>query len=130
VSKVISVFKSDDRKFVRYLGGDSPIAAEGDAWIARLVGTDQSETMGAGVVVYEKVTVDWNLPFDEVITLLEGKLRVHSAGAKYDLVPGDMAWFPARTPLRYEVENRAVVSYAIYPLPPKTPTRCDPPAGQ
>jgi ethanolamine utilization protein EutQ len=119
VSKIISVFKSRDRKFVRYLGGDSQIPSEGDAWIARHVGAELSETMGAGIVIYEKVTVDWDLPFDEVITLLEGELRVHSAGTQYDLMPGDMAWFPAKTPLTYEVKNRAVVSYAIYPLPPR-----------
>ena len=119
MTKAISVFKSNNRKFVRYLGGDPPNSSKGDAWIARLVGAELSDTMGAGVVVYEKVTVDWNLTFDEVITLLEGEMQIHSAGATYDLLPGDMAWFPAHTPLSYEVRNRAVVSYAIYPLPPK-----------
>src|SRR5262245_10538027 len=109
MTKAISVFKSTERKFVRYLGSDSPSSSEGDAWIARLIGTELSNTMGAGVVVYERLTVDWNLSFDEVITLLEGALRIHSAGAKYDLLPGDMAWFPANTPLSYEVKDRAVV---------------------
>ena len=94
MSKAISVFKSNDRKFVRYLGSDSPNSSKGDAWIARLVGSELSETMGAGVVIYEKVTVEWNLTFDEVITLLEGELRIHSAGAKYDLLQETWRGFP------------------------------------
>ena len=122
MKKSISVFKSGDRKFVRYLGKDGQNNPNGDAWIARLVGADLSDTMGAGVVVYEKVTVDWNLAFDEVITLIEGKLRIYSGGSTFDLVPGDMAWFPARTPLTYEVSDRAVVSYAVYPMPQQQQT--------
>ena len=122
MGKAISVFKASDRKFVRYLGSDSSSSPEGDAWISRLVGTELSDTMGAGVVVYERVAVNWNLTFDEVITLLEGELRIYSAGIKYDLLPGDMAWFPANTPLSYEVKDRAVVSYAVYPIPPRPAT--------
>lgn len=122
MTKKISVFRLSDRNFVRYLGGADPDKPDGNAWIARLVGADLSDTMGAGVVIYEKVTVDWQLTFDEVITLMEGKLRIHSAGSTFDLVPGDMAWFPAHTPLTYEVNDRAVVSYAVYPMPQKPPT--------
>lgn len=116
----ISVFKANEREFVRYLGQDNSEKSEGDAWIARLVGPDKSSTMGVGVVIYEKVTVDWDLPFDEVITLIEGQMRILSGGSTFDLVPGDVAWFPAHTPLTYEVLERAVVSYAIYPMPQKT----------
>jgi ethanolamine utilization protein EutQ len=119
VSKTISVFKSGERQFVRYLGNDE---SDGGAWIARLVGADISNTMGAGIVAYEKITVDWNLAFDEVITLIEGELHIHSGGSTFTLRPGDVAWFPAHTPLTYEVRDRAVVSYSVYPMPsPQTP---------
>ena len=113
---MISVFKSTDRNFERYLGDDAA-PEKGNARIARLITSSNSSSVGGGVVVYERVTVDWNLPFDEMITVLEGAMKIHSGGVSYDLGPGDVAWFPARTPLTYQVADRVVVSYAIHPLP-------------
>jgi ethanolamine utilization protein EutQ (cupin superfamily) len=117
---MISVFKSSDRTFVRYLGDDAA-PEKGSAKIARLITSSNSSSIGGGVVIYERVTVDWNLPFDEMITVIEGAMHIHSDGASYDLGPGDVAWFPAGTPLTYEVQNRVVVSYAIHPLPQVQP---------
>ena len=113
---MISVFKSRDRIFERYLGDDAA-PEKGSARIARLIGSANSKSLGGGVVVYEGITIDWDLPFDEMITVIEGALNIHSGGSSYNLGPGDVAWFPAHTPLTYEVSDRVVVSYAIHPLP-------------
>jgi ethanolamine utilization protein EutQ len=111
---MIKVFKSNDREFVRYLGDDTA-PEKGSARISRLIGSSNSSSIGGGVFIYERITVDWVLPFDEMITVIEGTMRIHSGGASYDLNPCDVAWFPARTPLTYEVTERVIVSYAIYP---------------
>ena len=105
---------------MRYLGDDAA-PEKGSARIARLVGNSNSSSMGGGVVIYELITVDWNLPFDEVITIIEGAVNIHSCGTSYKLDPGDVAWFPAHTPLTYEVPDRVVVSYTVHPLPPVQP---------
>ena len=112
----ISVFKSAGRQFETYLG-DPALPEKGGARIARLIGRANSTSLGGGVVVYEKVTVDWDLAFDEMITVIEGEMRIHSGGATIALARGDVAWFPAHTPVTYEVSDRVVVSYAIWPLP-------------
>ncbi len=112
----VSVFKASERQFVHYVG-DEKNPLQGEAKIARLVGKFNSSSMGAGVVDYGKLTVTWELPFDELITVIEGNMKIHSGGKVYDLVAGDLAWFPAATPLTYEVADRVVVSYAIYPIP-------------
>lgn len=112
----IAVFSAADRKFERYLG-DPAAPEKGSARIARLIGRTNSSSLGGGIVIYEKLTVDWNLEFDEMITVIEGAMLVHSGGKTYRLEPGDVAWFPARTPLTYEVAERVVVSYAIWPMP-------------
>ena len=112
----ISVFKASERHFEHYLG-DETAPDQGSARIARLIGRSNSSSLGGGVVVYEKVTVDWNLAFDEMITVIEGAMKIHSAGATHSLGPGDVAWFPKHTPLTYEVAVRVVVSYAIWPIP-------------
>jgi ethanolamine utilization protein EutQ len=111
----ISVFPAKDRHFTRYLGNEAE-PEKGAARIARLIGTDISKSMGGGVVVYERLTVDWDLPFDEVIIVLEGAMRIRCQGRTYDCGRGDVAWFPARTPLTYDVADRVVVFYAKHPV--------------
>ena len=96
-------------------------AGHGKAQIARLVDRTISGSMGVGVAVYGAITVEWKLPFDEVITVIEGSMQVRSEGLTHLLEPGDVAWFPAETPLTYIVEHRVVVSYAIYPIPQRAP---------
>lgn len=112
----ISVFGAADRKFESYLG-DEANPATGRARIARMIGQSNSSSLGGGVVVYEQITVDWDLPFDEMITVIEGEMMIRSDGKTFSLTVGDVAWFPARTPLTYVVTERATVSYAIWPLP-------------
>jgi ethanolamine utilization protein EutQ len=111
----IAVFPAKVRQFTQYLGTASE-PKKGVARIARLVGTDISKSMGGGVVVYEGLTVEWDLPFDELIVVLEGTMRIHSRGKSYDCRAGDVAWFPAHTPLTYEVADRATVFYALHPV--------------
>ncbi|WP_395022944.1 cupin domain-containing protein [Dongia sp.] len=112
----VTVFPAGTRRFETYL---APSATSGGARIARLVDGDLSQSMGGGVVVYERLTVAWDLPFDEMIVVLEGAMRIHSGGAVHDCGPGDVAWFPAHTALRYEVPERVVVFYATYPIAPR-----------
>lgn len=112
----ISVFSASSRSFERYLG-DPDQPNDGRAQIARLVGKGNSNSLAGGVVIYERITVDWDLSFDEMITVIEGSMIIRSAGVTYNLVPGDVAWFPAHTPLTYDVPDRVVVSYAIWPQP-------------
>jgi ethanolamine utilization protein EutQ len=112
----VSVFRARDRAFVPYADAVER-AGHGSAQIAHLVNKSTSRSMGVGVAVYEAMTVEWTLPFDETITVIEGSMHVRSDGLTHFLEAGDVAWFPAETPLTYIVEKRVVVSYAIYPMP-------------
>ena len=112
----ISVFNTANRSFEPYLGDPAQPEA-GRARIARLVDKANSRSMAGGVVIYERLTVDWDLPIDEMITVIEGSMLIRSGGETYSLGPGDVAWFPAHTPLTYDVADRVVVSYAIWPQP-------------
>ena len=116
----ISIFPANSRCFTRYLG-DEAAPEKGAARIARLIGSDISNSMGGGVVIYERLMVDWDLPFDEVIIVLEGAMRIRCQGKTYDCGPGDVAWFPAHTPLTYDVAERVVVFYAKHPVGARLP---------
>jgi len=90
----------------------------GKATIARLVGPEQSHTMGAGVAVFDGCSIEWTVLYDEVIVVLEGKfrLRIGKEGERViEAAPGDVIWLPENTPLRYE-GDKAKVFYALYPV--------------
>ncbi|RJF87134.1 DUF861 domain-containing protein [Oleomonas cavernae] len=111
----IKCFKAADRTFETYMG--SPDRPEKDyARIAKLVGPEISQSMGGGVVTYRKLTAPWSLPFDELVVVLDGAFTVTSAGKAYDCVAGDVLWFPAHTPLTYEVADFVTVFYAKHPV--------------
>ena len=111
----VTVFPAAERRFEHYLG-DPSSPESGTARIARLVEAGLSNSIGAGIVVYERVTIDWKLAFDEAVIILEGSMSVRSGGKTYECRSGDVAWFPANQSLSYEVRERVVVFYATYPV--------------
>ncbi len=106
----VKQFRAAERAFVPY--GGPP----GDAKIARVIGPETSATMGAGVAVFEGISVPWTVRYDEVIIVLEGDFRLRAGEAVYDCGPGDMLWIPENTALAYEADGRATVFYALYPV--------------
>src|SRR6266498_2998935 len=63
----VRVFKRPEMEFQHY--GGPP----GDAKLARLVGTEMSETMGAGLATFDGCSIEWTVLYDEVIVVLEGR---------------------------------------------------------
>ena len=107
----ISLFKKDEITFEHY--GGPP----GNAEIARLIGPEQSQTMGGGVVVFEKgISIPWTVLYDEFIVVLEGHFTMRAGDEVYECDPGDVLWIPADTPIVYEAEARAVCFYTLFPV--------------
>ena len=48
----------------------------GKASIARLIGPEDSATMGAGVAIFDGCSIEWTVLYDEVIVVLEGTFRL------------------------------------------------------
>lgn len=87
----------------------------GSASIARLVGPQESSTMGAGVARFDNVSIEWTVLYDELIVALEGAFTLRVGERAYETKPGDVLWIPANTPLRYEGRG-ATVFYALAPV--------------
>ena len=85
----IAVFPVMKRTFDHYLG-DTATPERGIARIARLVGSELSNSIGAGVVIYERMSIDWSLAFDEAIVVLDGTMLVHSGDKTYECAEGDV----------------------------------------
>ena len=105
----VKVFKAADMAFAPY--GGPP----GEATIARLVGPEISQSMGAGIATFDDCSIAWTVLYDEVIVVLEGAFRLRIGHKTHDLGPGDVIWLPENTPLRYEGKG-ARVFYALSPV--------------
>lgn len=102
-------FAKSGRTFEAY--GDS----SGKASISRLVGTELSTSMGAGVARFDGVSISWTVLYDELIVTLEGLFRLRVGDTVFECHPGDVLWIPKDTPLHYEGEG-ATVFYALSPV--------------
>ncbi len=89
---------------------------DGEAVIARLIGTEVSDTLGGGIVTYRRVKTTWRLPFDEIVCVLAGRMTVRSADRVWQAQPGDVLFFPKAEPVEYDVEEEVTVFYAKYPV--------------
>jgi ethanolamine utilization protein EutQ len=106
------LFRAKDMKFEKM--GGSP----GTAKIARLIGEDESKTMGGGVAIFDGCSVEWTVLYDEAIVVLEGSFRLRWGNGYKNVMeagPGDVIWIPENTPLKYEGE-KAKVFYTLYPV--------------
>ena len=85
----------------------------GNAEIARLIGTEDSGTMGAGIAVFEDSSVEWTVRYDELICVLRGHFRLVVGDERFECEPGDVLWIPNGSALRYESDGRAEVFYSL-----------------
>jgi len=87
----------------------------GKATIARLIGPDQSTTLGAGLASFDGCSIEWTVLYDEMIVVLEGLFRLRAGTQVFEGRPGDVIWIPEKTAIVYEGE-KSLVCYALYPV--------------
>ena len=93
----------------------SPRFEYGDmAEVAGICGADDGSQLGVGWGRLHNARIPWTIRYDEVLTVFDGELRLHSGGEVHVLRPPDSIWLPAGTELVYEAEA-ALVHFAIHP---------------
>jgi len=107
-------FKRGELSFVPLIVAPIPGGPPPRAEIAQLVGPDESRTMGAGIGKFE-TPIEWEIQYDEMMVVLEGRFRVLLADRRIEAGPGDVIWVPRGTRFTTEGEN-AVVCYALWPV--------------
>ncbi len=107
MSDGVKLFRRDEAQFEP---GPNGIAAHG------LINAGFSKRLGAGVGVFEKCSVKWTLDYDEVLFIIDGKLRLHVAGKIYEAGPGDVLWIPSGTAIVYEATAATRFFYAVSPV--------------
>lgn len=79
-----------------------------------ICGAGDGSELAAGFVRLKQARIPWTIQYDEILIVIEGKLRVHTNTEIHNLSPQDSLWLPAGTELCYE-SDYALVAYAIHP---------------
>ncbi|MEM7223379.1 MAG: ethanolamine utilization protein EutQ [Pseudomonadota bacterium] len=85
------------------------------AQLAPVAGAEQGTELGAGLVRMTGARIPWQVRYDEVLIVLEGRLAVQIGDQRLEAGPKDSLWLPAGTELVYEADE-ALVAYAIHPV--------------
>lgn len=103
----IKLFKARGREFKKIAG------PPGTLEVARLVGAEVSSDLGAGVAVFENISIPWKLLYNEVFYVLEGEFRLRIGDTVHVGLPGDLLFIEAGTEFRYESIGRSKVFFAL-----------------
>ena len=91
--------------------------ATGDTSIARVINGANSDHIGAGIEVLEKVSIEWTVTYDEVLFIHEGEMTIATGGECWQCKAGDIIWLPKGTTLTYDAsKGRCAYFYALYPV--------------
>lgn len=104
-----TIFRKNSTTFSDYGEG------EGSASIARLVGQQNSTTMGAYLARFNGRSVPWTVRYDEIIVCIEGEFNLYTGDAVNTLQTGDVIWIPKDTELVYDGVD-CLVFIAIAPV--------------
>ncbi|BFM03788.1 hypothetical protein Psyaliredsea_24350 [Psychrobacter alimentarius] len=89
--------------------GDSP----GMAYVARELTSDISPNMGIGFARWKGAEVEWQVLYDKVVFVIEGRFDLTANGQKYEVRPRQMLWIPEGTELIYG--GHALFGYVVHP---------------
>lgn len=84
------------------------------AELAEIVGPSDGTSLGAGFARLHNAKINWTVSYDEVLTVIEGAVRVYVADECFEAYPMDSIWLPNGSAVIYEAE-KALVYYAILP---------------
>ena len=86
--------------------------------VYRLVGSNLSQAMGAGILELERTAIPSTIDFDEVCVVLAGQFRSRAGEETFEMGPGDVLWVPAGSTFTLETDSTARIFYARVPFDP------------
>jgi ethanolamine utilization protein EutQ len=84
------------------------------AQLADTCGDKDGSELGTGWCRLTAARIPWTIGYDEVLTVIEGSLRLRANGEVHELGRLDSIWLPSGTELVYEAES-ALLHYAVHP---------------
>lgn len=88
----------------------------GDSVYTRdLFSLTESPRLGCGIMEMEKTTFDWNLDYDEMDYVIDGKLTIIKNGKSVTAGPGELIFIPKGSAIQFSVPGKARFLYVTYP---------------
>lgn len=84
------------------------------ARVVEVAGAEDGSALAGGFARFTGARIAWQLRYDELILVLDGRLVVETADGRLEAGPMDTIWLPAGTDLVYSSEN-ALVWYCLQP---------------
>ena len=84
------------------------------AEVSGICGAEDGTELGTGWGKLTNARIPWTIRYDEVLTVFDGVLRLHTNGKLYELKARDSIWLPKGTELIYEAES-ALIHFARHP---------------
>ena len=104
----LRLLKYDELAFIpRFEYGDM-------AEVVELCGPNDGTELGVGFGRLTNAYFPWTIQYDEVLTVIEGNIRIHANGEIKSLDRRDSIWMPKGTEVIFEAES-ALVLFAIHP---------------
>lgn len=101
---------SNDLKFRKIYGPPGSIE------IASAIGAEDSQSISGDVIVFNDTTLDYTMPYDDLIYVLEGELQLKTSAGDIIGSPGDILWVPTGETLTFVATGRTVIFCATYPV--------------
>jgi ethanolamine utilization protein EutQ (cupin superfamily) len=95
---------------------DLDLTPNEDGPIVPVVNAGFSRGLGAGIGVFENISMPWTVTYDEVLFIKEGQFTLRVGDKAFHAGPGDILWIPKDTPLVYEAKGRVTFFYAVHPV--------------
>lgn len=80
-----------------------------------LVSLSESPRLGCGLMVMKDTTFDWELAYDEIDYIIEGRLDVLVEGRTISAGPGEIILIPKGSAIKFSVTGDARFVYVTYP---------------
>lgn len=93
-----------------------PLDVPGEAQVRTVLGPGDSESLGAGFARFVDVTFDWELGYDEVLHVLEGRVTVEHGEGTFEAQSGDVVLIPSGNRVTYSFRGACTVFFATYPV--------------
>ena len=84
-------------------------------WTRDLFTLEEAPRLGCGLMVMERTTFPWTLPYDEMDYVIEGRLDILVDGQTVSAGPGEVLYIPKDTSIQFSVRDKARFLYFVYP---------------
>ena len=84
-------------------------------WTRDLFSLEEAPRLGCGLMVMEDTTFPWELRYDEMDYVIEGRLDILVDGRTVSAGPGEVVHIPRGSRIQFSVRGRARFLYFVYP---------------